>query len=370
MFDCNKELIDFYNNEVALSQSQQDEMRQRRNANRDRLKKGLEKNEKPLPDEHIPQGSYAMHTMVQDDNNDYDIDDGAAFLKAVLVGAQGAELSALDARKMVRDALDDGSFENPPEVRKNCVRVYYKAGYHVDIPVYRKLDDGTVELASSAWVGSSPTDVSEWYNKAVIAKSPDLNNGRQMRRITRHLKMFKGSRGSWKAMMPSGFEVSVLVDECYVSNADRDDVALYDTMLAIWSRLNTSLEVRHPTRGEMLTDGPGDANTRMLRDKLAEALKSLEILHASDCTRLDALKAWNWVFNHDYWKNQIAEEEEAQKRKEEKADRLRHGNSGLAKKAGLASAGAGCGVMKDTRAFGGKLDDGDSKKCCGSRTKR
>ena len=115
MYNCNKELIDFYNNEVALSQAQQDEMRQRRNANRDRLQKGLVKNGKSLPDEHIPQGSYAMHTMVQDDNNDYDIDDGAAFLKAALVGSKGSELSALDARKMVRDALDDGPFVRPPE---------------------------------------------------------------------------------------------------------------------------------------------------------------------------------------------------------------------------------------------------------------
>ncbi len=184
MFDCSKEVMGFFNDEVALSQSEQNEMRSRRNANRTRLEKGLKKNEKPLPNEHVPQGSYAMHTMVKDKDNDYDIDDGVVFDKADLVGAQGAEMTALDVRKMVRDALDDGSFSKAPEVRTNCVRVFYTAGYHVDVPVYRKLDDGSLELASAAWKGSSPTEVTEWYNKSVIDKSPAENNGKQMRRVT------------------------------------------------------------------------------------------------------------------------------------------------------------------------------------------
>jgi hypothetical protein len=37
---------------------------------------------------------------------------------------------------MVRDAVDDDKFKKPPEVRPNCVRVFYEAGYHVDLPVY------------------------------------------------------------------------------------------------------------------------------------------------------------------------------------------------------------------------------------------
>lgn len=363
MFNCNKEMNDFFNNEVALSKSEQDEMRQRRNANRNRLKKGLEKNNKPLPLEHVPQGSYAMHTMVKDKNNDYDIDDGAVFNKDDLVGAQGAEMSALDTRKMVRDALDDGSFEKPPEVKTNCVRVYYKAGYHVDVPVYRRLDDGPLELASTDWKGSSPTEVTDWYNDAVIAKSPDDKNGRQMRRITRLLKSYKQSRDSWKQLMPSGFEVSVLVDESYVADSGRDDVSLYETMRAIELRLEDDLEVEHPTRDEMLTDGPDDANTRQLKEKLAEALDNLEVLFDSDCTRIDALRAWNCVFKHEYWKNLIADEEEAQKqkRKEEKAELLRGGNSGLALGAGLLSVGAAAvagaavvKIVKETRSYGSK----------------
>ena len=363
MFNCSKEVVGFFNDEVALSKSEQDEMRKRRNANRNRLKKGLERDEKPLPEEHVAQGSYAMHTMVRDKDNDYDIDDGVVFNKDDLVGTQGAEMSALDVRKMVRDALDDGSFEKPPEVRTNCVRVYYKAGYHVDVPVYRRLDDGSLELASADWKGSSPTDVTDWYNDAVIDKSPDDKNGRQMRRITRLLKFYKQSRDSWEKTMPSGFEVSVLVDECYVADADREDVSLYETMRAIKLRLDDDLEIEHPTRDEMLTDGSDDASTRQLRKKLSEALDNLQVLFSSECSRLEALRAWNCVFKHDYWKNLITDEEEAQKqkRKEEKAELLRGGNSGLALGAGLigVAAAAVVGVaiaktVKETRSYGSK----------------
>lgn len=128
MFDCDADVRSFHNEEITLSHAQQSEMRNRRDANRNRLNKGLESKGDPLPCFYQAQGSYAMHTMVQNDNNNHDIDDGAVFAKADLVGKQGAENSALDARKLVRAALDDGSFAIPPAVLKNCVRVFYKQG--------------------------------------------------------------------------------------------------------------------------------------------------------------------------------------------------------------------------------------------------
>src|SRR5262249_36820625 len=94
---------------------------------------------------------------------DYDIDDGVYFDKGVLVGDRGAEMSALQARQMVRDALDDGSFKTPPEVRTNCVRVYYEAGFAwtcQSIAVLRPRTSGAMKSPSSrnsrAAIGSAP----------------------------------------------------------------------------------------------------------------------------------------------------------------------------------------------------------------------
>ena len=159
MFDCADDITAYHNQKVTLPQEDRTAMRDRRNANRDRLKEGLEEKNDPQPFAFHKQGSYAMLTMVQHDDNAYDIDDGVYFNKEDLVGDRGGEMSALDARKMVRDAVDDGSFKTAPEVRENCVRVLYAAGYHVDMPVYRKriekklwgLDEEIFEIAGSDW---------------------------------------------------------------------------------------------------------------------------------------------------------------------------------------------------------------------------
>nr|CAA6829036.1 MAG: Unknown protein [uncultured Thiotrichaceae bacterium] len=310
MYNLNKEIIEFHNTGVSLGFTQRDEMRGRRNANRNRLNKGLKDNDDPAILRHVAQGSYAMHTMVQDENNDYDIDDGAVFDKEDLKGAQGAYLSSLAARQMVRDAVDDNSFKTDPEIKTNCVRVHYDAGYHVDIPVYRELEDGSLELASSIWKGSSPTEVTKWYNDSVIEQSPDSVNGRQMRRNTKLLKFFSKSRPSWKKKNPSGLAISVLLNERYSDDSERDDKSLYNTMVAIRDRLNLSLQIWHPVRTiEELTSGYADPKTTFFRDKLDKAINDLDILFEPECTRLDALKAWNKVFNHQFFKDLIEKEE-------------------------------------------------------------
>ncbi len=312
MVDCSKEILKFHNNKVRLPQKEQEKLRGNRKANQDRLKKRLAEQEKPSPVGFVKQGSYAMHTMVQQDDNDYDIDDGVIFLKEDLKGKKGADMASLAARQMVCDALQDDRFNRDPEVRTNCVRVYYDAGHHVDIPVYREDPAGSqnYELASSDWKESDPAGVTVWFNQAVIDQSPDKNNGRQMRRMVCLLKKFARSRSSWN--MPSGLVLSKLADEKYSADENREDVALYETMRLIHQRLEWDLEVRHPVvANEWLTDGEDDPKTRQLRDKIEEALDNLQVLFDEDCTRKEALKAWKKVFNDDYFDDLIKDSDGA-----------------------------------------------------------
>lgn len=206
MFNCSKEVLAHHDEKVTLPQAERDEMRERRNANRDRLKRGLKNAGKPAPREFVSQGSYGMKTMTQNPDLDYDIDDGVYFNKHDLDGQRGGAMSALQARQFVRDGLDDDSFNRPPEVRNNCVRVYYVAGYHVDMPVYRDIASrdawGNVtychELASTEWKRSDARNVTEWFEGENNNKSPDTSNGRQLRRVVRQIKKFARSRESWK----------------------------------------------------------------------------------------------------------------------------------------------------------------------------
>ena len=315
MFDCAKDIRAYHNQDVTLPKTEQDKMRNRRNSNRARLRNGLAKADKPAPIEFVKQGSYAMKTMVQDPDNDYDIDDGVYFRKEDLVGPRGAEMTSLQARQMVRDAVDDGRFKQAPEVRSNCVRVFYEAGYHVDLPVYRRVVTSTVlgdevhyELAaSSGWKRSDARNVTDWYEDE-RAKSTD---GQQLRRINRDLKQYARSRHSWHAGILRGFGISVLVTECFRHN-DREDCALYSTMVAIRDRLNWDLQIAHPvTPDDYITSGTDDARARSFRDKLTEAIDTLQPLFRTDCTRTRALKCWDKVFATTFFSERLENEQRA-----------------------------------------------------------
>ena len=315
MYNCHDDILAYQNEKVTLPKKEQDEMRERRDTNRDRLKNGLKNEGEPAPSNFQSQGSYAHHTMVQHPEKDYDIDDGVYFWKDDLKGPRDGDKSARDAKEMVRKALDDERFKKPPKVRTNCVRVYYDAGYHVDIPVYRKVkteniwgdEDIYYEIASSDWKESDPVEVTRWFNEENKKQSPDTTNGRQLRRQTKLNKAFARSRESWRPRIATGFMITtLLVNECYRSSEEREDKALYDTMVAMRNRLNNNLEIDHPTvQDEKLTKGPDDAKTRFLREKLDWAIDELEVLFEQDCTRRKALKAWDKVFNTDFFSSRL-----------------------------------------------------------------
>ncbi|HYE29060.1 MAG TPA: hypothetical protein VEA61_12630 [Allosphingosinicella sp.] len=313
MFDCAADVKAFHDQDVTLPSAERDNMRQRRNANRTRLKAGLIRDGRPLPIEFVSQGSYRMRTMLQDVANDYDIDDGAYFRKEDLVGPRGGEMSALDARWMVRDAVDDGKFKRPPEVRPNCVRVFYDKGYHCDIPVYRRVvttdawgqESIHYELAASGgWKRSDARDVSAWYEDE-RSQSAD---GTQLRRINRLLKAHARSRQSWRKRILGGFGISVLVVEKFAAYT-REDEALYQAMVRIRDRLNYDKVVAHPvTPDDTITSGSEDPQAVMLRDKLSEAITALQPLFSPSCTRAEALACWDKVFNTTFFSERHEEE--------------------------------------------------------------
>ncbi|MBL8725531.1 MAG: hypothetical protein JNK49_15930 [Planctomycetes bacterium] len=320
MFNCSDDVLGFHDVEVTLPLKEREEMRGRRKAVRERLKAGLEKSGKPLPIESKSQGSYAMKTMTQDPDKDYDIDDGVYFDRADLVGSRGADMSSLEARQMVRDAVDDRSFKTKPEVRPNCVRVVYDAGYHVDLPVYRRVTSKDVfgtesvyyELASVDWKRSDARDVTAWFDKENELQSPDKENGRQLRRITRLLKKFAKSRKDWKGKALGGFGITKLVVEKYSANALREDTALHSVMQAIKSRLDYDLVVKHPvTPNDTITKGRDDARARFLREKLGDALEWLKPVFDAQCDRKTAAACWDKVFNTSYFTERLKKETSA-----------------------------------------------------------
>jgi len=310
MFDCAKDVLSYHDDEVTLPRAEQKNMRERRDANRKRLKDGLKKAGRPATIDFETQGSYAMRTMIQLPGKNWDIDDGVYFDAADLKGEQGGDMTALEARQMVRDALDDGSFKTKPEVRTNCVRVYYDAGYHVDVPVYRVRTEKSaageditiVELASTDWKRSDARDVTDWFEQENEKQSPDTDNGRQLRRITRDTKKYAQSRDNWRDRILGGFGITKVVTECFRGNAAREDEALVGTLRAIRDRLELDLVIKHPvTPNETITNGSDDPSARFFREKVKEGLELLKILDDPSCTRTQALAAWDKFYATDYF---------------------------------------------------------------------
>ena len=314
MKNCHADLLAYHDEDVTLPRKERTEMQKRRDTNRQRLKQGLERDNAPKPDAYRSQGSYAMWTMVQQPGKDYDVDDGTYFDIEKLRGPQGGDMSGAAVREMVRKALHNDRFKRPPEKLKHCVRVYYDEGYHVDVPAYRRIvekdawgnESTRVELASTEWKPSNPLAVTDWFLNANKQKSPDTDNGGQLRRTVRLLKAYARSRPSWRNRIATGFMITKLVVERYWANASREDEALYYTMVGIRDRLNWDLEIKHPTvPGEILTKGPQDSEAKFLRDKLNWAIDELSVLFQGNCSDEQAVKAWDKVFNTTFFADRL-----------------------------------------------------------------
>ena len=288
MGKCANNIRDFHDQEVELTASKREGIYKKAEANQRRIQSGLaEKGPKPF--RFRMQGSYAMETMINRRDDAYDIDVGCYFHLDEVEG-----IDPLSLREKVCNAAGDGHFKKPPEAKKNCVRVHYNEGYHVDVPVYRtkKNEDGVQLASADEWRDSDPLRVTAWFNNQAANRLADL------KKLVRLLKEFCPNS-------PSGLVISVLASEISIVD-DGDDTMLHQAMKKIKARLDSNLAVFHPVIiGEVL-EAHDSAVTAKLRDLLASALKTLD---DQSSKKIDQLKAWKKVFRDcDFFDDAIEEE--------------------------------------------------------------
>lgn len=318
MFDVHLDLNAFYREHVRLDAETLRQLQEAREACLNRLKEGLQRLGEKRHQEFQSflrarnQGSYAMHTLVQHKKREFDIDVAVIFEESAL-----PRQSALRARQRVADALRAtlANFSTKPLARANAVTVWYSRGFHVDLAVYREVSGfwGGIRLehAGSKWRERDPESVNRWFADTVKELSPRTAEGAtvkhsQLRRVVQWVKSFCRSRVSWN--MPGGMILSKLVSEVYKPDPARDDVALYETLVALQGRLRRSLEVRSPIENLVLTRRPDFAGqVRTLLAKLDFVLPKLEILKSPVCLKHQALAAWGHVFDHPFWRRKVNE---------------------------------------------------------------
>ncbi len=308
--NCHTDLQALHARRIAMPANQLEELRAKRDGVRAIIKRRLAQMEERQPLMFRGQGSYAMNTIIRgQDYADYDIDDGIYFARSALTGPFGGELSPLAARQRIWEAAYHERFTDPPEIHKNCVRVFYARGFHVDVPIYRvtggAFGPSVFELASSRWKTSNPQAVTAWF-KTANARSPGIGLNRQLTRTVRYVKAWARSRAAWQFRMLGGFGLTKLVVDCYAPFPDRDDRALLVVLAKMHARLAASTLIPHPVlAGEFICGAERDAPVRFLRSCLDDALTRTRPL-TEGCARPAGLAAWGSMFNTNFFASRPA----------------------------------------------------------------
>ncbi|WP_328701904.1 MULTISPECIES: nucleotide-binding domain-containing protein [Bacillus amyloliquefaciens group] len=311
MYDLSGKFNTFYNNHVVLKREQKTDLHEKKDINIKRLKDGLQAyndengTDYKLAEDPVVQGSVTMHTVTQNDSNDYDIDVAIVFEK------DGIPDGTIAAKRVVEKALlkKCTGFKEEPKAHTNCVRVVYKDGYHIDFAVYRRYKENEsdteyiYEHCGSEWRERDPRKITKWF----ISQNRDVHD-LKLREIVRLLKMFCKSRSSWS--MPGGLIQSVLADESCFSDYARMDERFYYTLYAIKNRLKENKEVYNPTdTSKSLTYTEKDeSKVQNLYNRLTTYLEKLSVLFDDKCSKKDALKAWCDFFDHSYWAGELNSE--------------------------------------------------------------
>lgn len=309
MYDLNKEMNTFHDKHVILSDEDVKNVKEKMELNIERLIKGLEEfSEEVGADyklaEHMVQGSIAMNTVTQKENNEYDIDVAIIFEKDSLPEGTTA------TKNVVLNALKKKAayFKDEPKKKTNCIRVQYADGYHIDFAIYRREENWSGEYdyehCGSKWRKRDPKAITEWF------LDEDNKNNNNLRKLVRLLKVFSKSRSHWD--MPGGLILSVLTSEksSLHTSYERLDEMFYKTILDIRDRLNSNKEVYNPTDSEsdLLLIKADNDKIKNLSKRLDNYIEKLNVVFESDCSNDEAVSAWKDFFNHKYWEKELSDE--------------------------------------------------------------
>lgn len=281
MANCNKLFIDF-DNELNLTKSKRNSLQASRETIRDKIRSYFKKNHPEYPPHFWIQGSYKMNTAIRYKDDTCDLDDGVYFFKE-------PDVSGGTLQSWVYKAVEDIT-TTPPMHKEKCIRVIYKDDYHIDLPVYYKLDKDddsehpSLAVRTNDYEKSDPKKFIEWFNE-------QRDDDGQLVRIVKYLKAWGDNTPN---KMPSGLALTLLASEC-IQYDERDDIALRATLIQIKNRLNTSWVLTMPDccpdDSDLFNDFDQDKKDyiiSMLDDFIRDANKAID----EESNQLNASRLW------------------------------------------------------------------------------
>jgi len=246
MADCHN-LFQQYHNTVKLSVSKKEFLKKGKNAIRNRIKNYFINTLKIKSPKFWSQGSYALRTIVNPIDGEYDIDDGVYLQN---IEEENNWPSPQTVHKWIYSAVKGHTREDPID-KRTCIRVVYSGEYHIDLPIYAISDNNyyLAEKSNSGWHISNPKKFHDWFMTQLKI------NSEQLRTIVKYLKAWADYQRKYnRSILPSGLILTVLTTE-NCENRERDDAAFGRTVKNIYQKICNEFEVCNPVdEYEILTE--------------------------------------------------------------------------------------------------------------------
>lgn len=248
------------------------------------------------------QGSYKFRTQIRPVNTreEFDIDLGiylnvpddhldqhdSAYFKDLV--KQSVSRYAASIRDEIKGDI---------EIKSRCIRLRYKNGFHIDLPVYVRVEsDASVMLAGKDdWEDSDPKALHTWFKTKFDEQLRPI--------LRRHVKYMK----AWAALKfpeadrPTSIMLTVLVADVFQNltpaQLEHDDETFHTIVAAIVDRLSRAYTVPNPAN-------PGENLNRLGNDKtedLITALLNLQELTERALAQDSVLRSadiWQLAFFH------------------------------------------------------------------------
>lgn len=278
-----------FHDRIALTSGKQGLLRTARNALRDKIRKHFSEVLKLNVPKFHGQGSYAMGTMVNPLNGEFDIDDGV-YLQHLNTSDKSDWQTPETIHRWLVQATDGHTGQKPID-KRTCVRVRYAGQYHVDLPAYGELNGAYLlaEKGKKGWHQSDPRALTDWFKGRVEV------HGEQLRFIVRYLKAWADFQSSRRGKMPNGLILTVLAsDHCCADT--RDDICFANTLRAIADAVSIIFYIYNPVdAAEELTSRLTDQQKKRFQEAISDAADAAaEAINIDD--RHEASNIWRKQF--------------------------------------------------------------------------
>ncbi|WP_037587250.1 nucleotidyltransferase domain-containing protein [Stenoxybacter acetivorans] len=197
----------------------------------------------PIIEDFI-QGSLATSTGIREKGQDFDID------RAIVIEAELAPENPITPKLAVLEVLEKRGFKNA-KIKKPCVTADYKADdLHIDVPIYRKYENGQYELAvgkkhadenNREWARAAPHELIDWVNYFDNNETYGQKKHDQYRRIVRYLKRWRNFIFSEEDVRRKVYSIGIAVMVKESFNPSINDEGFPDDLTALRATINRLL---------------------------------------------------------------------------------------------------------------------------------